>query len=333
MIFGAGFGLLSAPPRDDPMNATLPRILAKGHELDLSEGSFGELRRSNDVAGNAAALRQRFDEDGYLFLPGFFGRDDVIAARRPLAAALAEKGLLDPAFPVMDAVKQDGADMKFLSDPRLAVEFMNSLSRGNPPLLRLVYSGKIIRLFEEFFGEGIRHFDFTWVRTMGPGFGTDPHCDNVYMSRGSPRLCTAWIPYGDITYDIGGLMILEGSHRQAERLKNYLNRDVDHYCENRPEAARIKAGEIPWKWGGVLSNNPYSLREHLGGRWLSAEYRMGDLLIFGMRTVHASLDNQTRFFRFSTDTRYQPASEPIDERWIGANPIGHGLAAKKPMIC
>ena len=59
MIFGAGFGLLSAPPRDDPMNATLPRILAKGHELDLSEGSFGELRRSNDVAGNAAALRQR----------------------------------------------------------------------------------------------------------------------------------------------------------------------------------------------------------------------------------------------------------------------------------
>ena len=75
------------------------------------------------------------------------------------------------------------------------------------------------------------------------------------------------------------------------------------------------------------------LREHLGGRWLTAEYRMGDILIFGMRTVHASLDNQTHFFRFSTDTRYQPASEPIDGRWIGENPIGHGLAAKRSMIC
>ena len=66
---------------------------------------------------------------------------------------------------------------------------------------------------------------------------------------------------------------------------------------------------------------------------LSAEYRMGDVLIFGMRTVHASLDNQTPFFRFSTDTRYQPASEPIDGRWVGENPIGHGAAAKRGMIC
>ena len=153
------------------------------------------------------------------------------------------------------------------------------------------------------------------------------------MGRGSSRLCSVWIPYGDISYEVGGLMVLEGSHRQTDRLKNYLSRDVDLYCENRPEAAQIKSGAIPWKWGGVLSNNPQSLREHLGGRWLTAEYRMGDLLMFGMKTVHASLDNQTHFFRFSTDTRYQPASEPIDERWIGENPIGHGVGAKRGMIC
>ncbi len=323
-------------PRVGPyptMNATLPKILAKGHALDLAENSFGELRRSADVSGDPAALRQRFAEDGYLYLPGFFAREDVVEVRRGIAQGMAERGLLDPAHPVEDAVKREGASLTFLSDPRPAVDHMNNLSRANPAMRRLLYSGKIISLFEGFFGESVRHFDFTWVRTMGPGFGTDPHCDNVYMSRGSPRLCTAWVPYGDISYEIGGLMILEGSHRQAERLRNYLNRDVDHYCENRPEAAKIKSGEIPWKWGGVLSNNPYSLRQHLGGRWLSAEYRMGDLLIFGMTTVHASLDNQTRYFRFSTDTRYQPASEPIDERWIGENPIGHGAAAKRGMIC
>jgi len=315
------------------MNATLPRILAKGYELDLADDTFGELRRSDDVQADAAALRQRFAEDGYLYIPGFFARADVEEARGHITAVLAQKGLLDPAYPVNEGVKKEGADMRFLADPRPTVDFMNSIARANPAMQRLLYAGKIIRLFEDFFGEGIRHFDFTWVRTMGPGFGTDPHCDNVYMGRGSSRLCSLWVPYGDITYDIGGLMVLEGSHRQAERLKHYLNRDVDSYCENRPEAKRIEAGEIPWKWGGVLSNNPYSLREHLGGRWLTAEYRMGDMLIFGMRTVHASLDNQTHFFRFSTDTRYQPASEPIDDRWIGENPIGHGLAAKRPMIC
>lgn len=315
------------------MNATYPRMLAKGHELDPSENAFGELRRSDDAVHDMAVLRQRFAEDGYLFLPGFLDRADVLEARRHIAEVLAKKGILDPALPVIDAVKKEGADLSVLSDPRLAVEFMNSIARQNPAMQRIIYSGKVIQLFTDFFGEEIRHFDFTWVRTMGRGFGTDPHCDTVYMGRGSSRLCTLWVPYGDITYDIGGLMILEGSHRQEQRLKNYLSRDVDLYCENRPEAAKIRSGEIPWKWGGVLSNNPQSLRTHLGGRWLSAEYRMGDVLFFGMRTVHASLDNQTPYFRFSTDTRYQPASEPIDERWIGENPIGHGLAAKRPMIC
>ena len=92
--------------------------------------------------------------------------------------------------------------LSFLADPRPTVDFMNSLAKGNAPMQRLLYSGKIIRFFEDFFGESIRHFDFTWVRTMGKGFGTDPHCDNVYMGRGSSRLCSMWVPYGDITYDM-----------------------------------------------------------------------------------------------------------------------------------
>jgi len=25
----------------------------------------------------------------------------------------------------------------------------------------------------------------------------------------------------------------------------------------------------------------------------------------------------------TTDTRYQPANEPVDDRWIGDNPTGH----------
>jgi ectoine hydroxylase-related dioxygenase (phytanoyl-CoA dioxygenase family) len=72
----------------------------------------------------------------------------------------------------------------------------------------------------------------------------------------------------------------------------------------------------------------------LGGRWLTAEeYRMGDVLLFGMATIHASIDNSTQVLRLSTDTRYQRADAPIDERWIGENPIAHGLAGKQAKIC
>ena len=56
-----------------------------------------------------------------------------------------------------------------------------------------------------------------------------------------------------------------------------------------------------------------------------------------MATLHASLDNQGDTIRLSSDTRYQRADEPIDERWItgphGEKPIAHGLAAKRGRIC
>lgn len=162
---------------------------------------------------------------------------------------------------------------------------------------------------------------------MVSGQGTNPHCDIVYMGRGTRRLHTAWIPYGDITYDIGGLILLEKSHLQADRIRKYLDSDVDAYCENIPGSR--EHGTFP----GALSSNPVSLRERFGGRWLSAEYRMGDLLTFRMDTVHGSLDNQSNRIRLSTDTRYQLASEPVDERWVGENPIAHGPKAKKGMIC
>ena len=114
------------------MNATLPRILAKGYELDLSEHTFGELRRSDDVQADAAALRQRFAEDGYLYIPGFFARADVGEARQHITAVLAQKGLLDPAYPAIEGVKREGADMSFLADPRPTVDFMNAIARSNP---------------------------------------------------------------------------------------------------------------------------------------------------------------------------------------------------------
>ena len=68
----------------------------------------------------------------------------------------------------------------------------------------------------------------------------------------------------------------------------------------------------------------------LGGRWLTGSYRMGDLLLFSAYTLHSSLDNESDEIRISTDTRYQPASHPIDGRWVGEEAISgiHGHTAK-----
>jgi hypothetical protein len=63
--------------------------------------------------------------------------------------------------------------------------------------------------------------------------------------------------------------------------------------------------------------------DRFGGRWATTTFTPGDAMIVGMYTMHASLTNTTNRYRISCDTRYQPASSPVDDRWSGARPIGH----------
>jgi ectoine hydroxylase-related dioxygenase (phytanoyl-CoA dioxygenase family) len=192
----------------------------------------------------------------------------------------------------------------------------------------------MIELYERFLGEPVRHYDFTWVRAISPGTGTAPHCDHVYMGRGTSELYTAWTPLGDVSYELGGLMVLEKSHLHQPLRENYCRKDVDAFCSNRRgDDWEQMGGGGNIRTGGWLSPHPAKLRNRLGGRWLTTEYRAGDLLTFSTFLVHASLDNRTDHIRLSSDSRYQRASEPADERWIGPNPIGHGPQAKRGMIC
>ena len=123
------------------------------------------------------------------------------------------------------------------------------------------------------------------------------------MGRGTHNLYTAWTPVGDIDFEQGGLMILEDSPKHVERLRTYLNKDVDTYCVNGPHAQEIETGKRKWgAFGGALGKDPVDLREKLGGRWLSTEFSAGDVLIFSVYTIHASLDNHSRQVRLSSDS-------------------------------
>ena len=205
------------------------------------------------------------------------------------------------------------------------------MPQDDPQVMDLLYGKRISSFFEQFLGGPAAHFDYTWFRTKKPGLGTAVHCDIVYMGRGTSNLFTAWVPFGDIPLQMGGVIILEKSHKHAGQLEKYLSRDVDTYCLNEPEAELFASGQN-W-WDGTLSRNPPLIWERLGRRWLTAPFRMGDILIFGMNLIHGSLDNRSKLLRLSADCRYQLASEPIDERWVGETPAGHGPELKRGMIC
>lgn len=303
--------------------ATTPRLTSGGIELDTSPERFGPLRDSTDAIGDVPELRARMERDGYLFLPGFLDREEIRAARLAVCDRLNEEGLLEPGEPVESAIAREGVRMAFRPD-------LANDGPARPLLERAIYGDRVMGFYSAFLGGPARHFDYTWLRVVAPGKGTYPHTDVVFMGRGTKRLLTAWVPLGDVPLNVGGLILLEGSHKDEELRRTYSALDVDTACETGPHPL-ARAG---FDAGGALSHDLRAVRDRVGGRLLTAgEFRMGDLLTFSVYTVHGSLDNASRQIRMSSDSRYQLASDPADERWTGENPPGHGGAMIKGLIC
>jgi len=300
---------------------TTQDVYSLGYELKTDPDHFGWMVHT-DYREGRDILQRNFHRDGYLYLPGFWKREDILKVRRSVLNNLVDLELVETPFDLEKARLKPGKDA--------GRAFGNPLDQNNPEVRSLVFGERILDFFNDFLEGESGHFDFIWYRVKGPGLGSPVHSDMVYMGRGTPHVYSAWTPLGDINIEMGGLMVLEGSHRKQDQLREYLKRDVDTYCENKEDAEAYASGE-KW-WDGTLSKNPLRIRKSLGGRWLTADFKMGDVVIFGMTLVHGSLDNRSPYVRLSTDTRYQLASEPFDERWVG-EVAGHGTAMKRGRIC
>ncbi|MCA9050512.1 MAG: phytanoyl-CoA dioxygenase family protein [Planctomycetaceae bacterium] len=278
-------------------------LFSNQHELDTRPSAFGVLTESQDILGHADALRERMQQDGYLFFRGLLDPRDVLEARHEILLKFAVIGEIDPCHPVDDAIHSRSDALE-----KVNLRAFTQSVRDGLAYRRVVHHERIMNFYAEFLGEPARCFDFRWPRFVRPGEGCGLHCDGPYMNRASQRIYTCWIPLGNVSMTEGALMVLEHGPRHAELLKNYLAKDADRE-------------KIEW-----LSTNPVALRENFGTRWLSADFRAGDVLCFSMHTVHGALDNRspTGRCRLSSDSRYQPAADPADGRWNGSSPEAHG---------
>jgi hypothetical protein len=264
------------------------------------------------------------EAEGYLYLPGFLDREAVCSVRSQICAVLNREGLLDENFPVEHAIARKGPAMYFRPD-------IAEKGPAAESLKRLIYGEKIMSFFDDFLGSLAMHYDYTWLRAVSPGMGTQPHCDFVYMGRGTKDLYSCWTPLGDIPLDVGGLILIESSHHDSLLRETYSGLDVDATCANRPNENPLEAAGFSKH--GAIGADISRVRDRTGGRLLTAEeFRMGDVLIFSAFTVHGSLDNGSNQIRLSSDSRYQRANEVADERWIGEHPPGHGTLVRG-MIC
>lgn len=286
-----------------------------GYAFDTSASTFGELRDSSGLVDDVPALRKRMAEDGYVFIRRYLDRDLVLSARRELCEKLDAVGLIDRGQPLTEAIFS-GTTSQLAKIDRKA--YAKDLRTGKA--VRAVCHGtQIMDFYERFLGGEALSYDYIWIRNVRVGAATGVHFDWVYMGRGTRNLFTTWIPMGAVPLSDGPLAVLEGSHQIEDLRPTYGALDVDR--------DGVWSNPNHKYAGGWLTKDIRDVQARFPRRWLTAEFEPGDILLFGMFTLHCSLDNQStkNRIRLSTDSRYQLASEPVDQRWAGEEPFGHGM--------
>jgi len=274
---------------------------------------LAELRDANGLMGDATALRQRMSEDGYLLLRGLIDRDKVLRARTTVLQYMAEREAMEPGSRPLEGV---------MGDQGRSVPLMGRKPITHHPDVRAALeASELFAFYDSYFGKPARPFDYKWLRAVGHEQFTGAHFDVVYMGRGSMNLHTCWIPLGDIPVEMGTLAVCVGSHR------------LDSFARIRQTYGRMDVDRD--RIDGWFTRNPLEVTEKFGGQWCTTSFRAGDVITFGMYTMHASTTNATDRWRLSCDVRFQPTADPTDERWVGDQPGGHGKAADgkptKPM--
>ena len=248
---------------------------------------------SNEAADDGEELRRRMDRSGYLFFRGLLDPDQVRDLRRDVLEVCERGEWLKEGAPLEDGIAN--GERIYLEPEPDYLEVYDRVQRLES-FHRLAHSPEILDIMEKLVGEEVLPHATKIARLMFPQsnqYATPPHQDFVHI-QGSTETYSCWIPLGDCPVELGGLSILAGSHQQG----------VFEY--------HLELGA-----GGMGVDDDY-----LRGDWLTTDYKAGDALVFHSMTVHKSLPNTTPDrMRFSVDYRYQAASQPIVEAYLGPHNV------------
>ena len=279
----------------------------------------GGAPRQRAVAADGAELRRRLAADGYVFLRGALDVGEVQAARVEVFERLVAVGEIRP--PAIEGIST-GESRRAETVGDLGA-FWKSVSEG-PALRRVTHGPRLGTVLARIVGEPVRAHDYMFLRAAPLGRTTGLHFDYPFFTRATERVYTTWVPLGDVPATDGPLVIVEGSHRFTDLHDRVRGFDVVYDTSRKAQLATDFA----------------EFADGRNCRILTADFRAGDICVFGMFTLHGSLDNHSPVgrVRLSCDVRYQPATEPIDPRYFGPNPggttgAGYGeLNGAKPLI-
>ena len=269
----------------------------------VGEDFIGELQQTVQPVHHECELHLKLDRDGYLFFPGLIDTREIQAARNEVFKQLKDVGeLVDP---YEEGIFSHRSRRDELYKDR--GEYWETVSNGE--LLRNVSNGPTLqKITSKIFGSPAVGFDYLFLRAVPRGRFTHLHCDSGFFTRFTKKVLTCWIAFTEITLDKGPLFVIEGSHKFMDIRKNFDNFDV---VFNKEQKASI-------------DEDPVSFANKRNAKLLTTNFKPGDVLIFGMHTLHGAFQNHATDdrIRLTCDIRYQPISEPRDPRYFGVSPKG-----------
>lgn len=247
-----------------------------------------ELTDSTSLLENGEALRRRLNESSYLFFRGMLNPDAVLGVRRDVVAVLERLGWIVEGTDPMEARPSDRAAGEGLGDGsgageeyfRAYVEIQKLQS-----FHELGHDPRLVSLVETVIGEEVLVHPRKIFRVVppDPAHQTGVHRDHALLG-GTADVLTCWVPIGDCPAEVGGIRVLEDSHRAVLE-------------SGRTEPLR----EIPKL---IDSDDP---------RWAATDYRAGDVLVFHSLTAHGARPNVSGRMRLSADYRHQAKSLPVSD--------------------
>ena len=290
-----------------PLRLPHQPLVSNGYALSSAPNRLGALT-SSPATLSIQAVRQLLQSQGYVWFKGFFERAEILAFRRRFFDAFEQVGLIRSGSDPQQGLFSGHDDTRLTQ--KILMEFVRTAAYE-----AFCLHPKLWQFYDTYFESPSYLHKRKIVRYMPPGntSTTPAHYDLVYLRGGTDKVVSSWIPLGDTTIEMGGLVYLEGS----DALGRKMEADFSARNGNLSPAERISAYNKNMTEGGWVGKDLGAMAERFNARWLITDYEAGDMVIHSPYMIHAATNNVDELgrIRLSTDIRYQSVREEIDARW------------------
>lgn len=155
-----------------------------------------------------AQIKENFDRDGFVFLPGFLSTKEMAELNSKLELFIKEKV---PALAAQHAFYEDKSDSSTLKQ-------LFELHTYDTFFKALLYQRKLKKLAEDILGEEVIAQNLEYFNKPARiGKPTPPHQDNYYFMLSPPSAITMWLALEDVDETNGCVRYVRGSHLQGMR--------------------------------------------------------------------------------------------------------------------